>query len=381
LEIRIVGNKCWSVLFGVVMLACFVGFAISPFVGWWMPQGLSTHAADVDFLFYVILYITTFFFILTEALIVVFMWCYASKGDMKHPVSEQADYPSYLKPLTNLLYDQHRVEMAWTFVPAVILLYIAFAQVGTWANVKYQSRIRSQEQANAAQALQIGVSARQFEWRMRYPSVERFKEWVVYENTQEDYTRWLTARNATEEHHKKSVADKTVTNKDYEKWLTDIRATKSDYQVLLANKKLDHASFGKIPQADDVYVVNELHIWQDHQVMVHLSTRDVIHSFNLPHFRVKQDALPGKIIPVWFTPTKSNTVRVKGAAIWHDGLGRDDEGQPKDRTRVWDIPCAELCGWGHWRMVGRVYVHPTQEDFLAWLDHAGKSEHGKAVMK
>jgi cytochrome c oxidase subunit 2 len=220
-------------------------------------------------------------------------------------------------------------------VPTAILLYIAFAQVGTWANVKYQSR--KDALVGNKTPLVVELNARQFEWRFRYPGAERLRGWL---------------KNPEAE-------------------------------------KADRDSFDKNPHADDVHVVNELHVFGDtanetfegNPVLVWLGTRDVLHSFNLPHFRVKQDALPGKSIPVWFTPTKSNTVRVKGAAIWHDGMGRDDEGQPKDRTRVWDIPCAELCGWGHWRMVGRVYVHPTQEDFLAWLDHAGKSEHGKAVMK
>ena len=43
----------------------------------------------------------------------------------------------------------------------------------------------------------------------------------------------------------------------------------------------------------------------DRHVVINLSTKDVIHSFNMPHMRVKQDALPGKTIPVWFKPIKS----------------------------------------------------------------------------
>src|ERR1019366_4950657 len=139
-ETRPVGNKVWSVLFGVVMVGCFVGFAISPFVGWWMPTGVSSHAHDVDFLFDIILYITAFFFVLTEGLLVYFLWKYASTTDGKRPVSGDAEYPGYMKPLSNFLHNQHRVEMAWTLVPSVLLLYIAFAQVNTWANIKYESR-------------------------------------------------------------------------------------------------------------------------------------------------------------------------------------------------------------------------------------------------
>jgi cytochrome c oxidase subunit II len=312
-----VANKGWSILFGVTMAACGLGFGISPFIkDWWMPEGVSAHAWDVDFLFYVILYITAFFFFLTEGILVVFMWLYSGASDGKHPVSHSAEYPGFLKPLTNLLHDQHRVELAWTFVPAVILLYIAFAQVNTWANIKYESRNHGKKGDNATQ--QLAVSARQFEWRMRYPSVKRFEKWL---------------------------AAKDPSDKDF-------------------------ASFGKAPQADDIYVVNEMHVWKGQNVVVHLSTRDVIHSLNLPNFRVKQDALPGKLIPVFFTPTKANCNWIEEQKRWVDGVNPDDKANKHNSDLIYDIPCAELCGWGHYRMIGRVYVHKDQDDFMKWLKFA-----------
>jgi len=322
-----VSNKGWSVLFGVTMIACFVGFAISPLMNWWRPDGVSTHSKGVDDLFDIILGITAFFFVLTEAILVAFMWLYAGKGDISHPVSEKADFPGIMKPISNILQNQHRVEMAWTFVPAVILLYIAFAQVSTWANIKYEARRHLQEETKAGPATQIGVSARQFEWRMRYPSTERFKKWLEME------------KDANKESLKK---------------------TKADYD-----------SFGKIPQASDVHVVNELHVWKGYTVTVHLTTRDVIHSFNLPNFRVKQDALPGKMIPVWFTPTKANCKANADKTRWLYAV--DPESGEKSKDLEYDIPCAELCGWGHYRMIGRVFVHKDQADFAAWLAVAEKA--------
>jgi cytochrome c oxidase subunit 2 len=307
-------NKGWSVLFGVAMALCGLGFIISPFVGWWMPEGVSTHAWNVDFLFYVILYITGFFFFLTEGILVAFMWLYAGNGDGKHPVSHSAEVPGFIKPLTNILHDQHRIEMAWTILPAAILLYIAFAQVNTWANIKYEVRNKAKQGDEAVQ--HVGVSARQFEWRVRYPAVKRFQ-----------------------------------------KWTTD---KKPDDPDLL--------SFGKVPQADDIYVVNQVHVWKDHAVVVHLSSRDVIHSFNLPNLRVKQDALPGKLIPVFFTPTKANCKANADKTHWTDGV--DPETGTEDTKLIYDIPCAELCGWGHYRMIGRVYVHKNRDDFLDWLKSA-----------
>jgi cytochrome c oxidase subunit 2 len=319
-----VGNKGWSVLFGVVMAACGVSYIACPLMGLGMPEGASSHAHDVDFLYYVILVIVAIFFVLTEAILITFMWQYAGTGTTKHPVSHTTEIAGFLKPLSSFLTNQNRVEMAWTFIPSAILLYIAFAQVNTWATIKYESRNRGMESQEAFH--HVAVSARQFEWRMRYPSVSRF-----------------------------------------EAWMKDKAGTKADAD-----------SFGKVPQADDVYTVNELHIWQNHQVHVHLSTRDVIHSFNLPNFRVKQDALPGKQIPVWFRTRDPEDKRNPYKSFnckWDEKKKRYVDGiNPttgvEDHAFVYDIACAELCGWGHYRMIGRVYVHETQTDFLHWLIRA-----------
>ncbi len=90
---------------------------------------------------------------------------------------------------------------------------------------------------------------------------------------------------------------------------------------------------------DDVVTINQLYLPIGHPVIIHLTSRDVIHSFSVNSMRVKQDAIPGMSIPLWFTPTKS--------------------GQ-------FEISCAQLCGIGHYRMRGFVNVK-SQEDFDTWL--------------
>jgi cytochrome c oxidase subunit 2 len=110
---------------------------------------------------------------------------------------------------------------------------------------------------------------------------------------------------------------------------------------------------------------------------VQLSTKDVIHSFNLPHMRVKQDALPGKTIPVWFKPTDYNVEPSgkdgKPSWIYRGGLNADT-GRANDSNYVWEIACAELCGWGHYRMIGRAIVHKDEADFERWLEFAAASQ-------
>jgi cytochrome c oxidase subunit II len=300
-----VGTR-WALFFGVVMLACAGLCVIAPFVGWWMPEGVSSHSDKVDSLVNWILWITGFFFILTEAILVYFIARFGS-GDSTPPA-----IPKRFAGVAKLLDSQHKIELAWTIVPAVILILIAVTQVNTWADVKYLSRRETvfqdyadKEKVPYLPPVQVEINARQFEWRMRYPSHERMMSWLDSKDKDDD-------------------------------------AVKKDFD-----------SFRTARQFGDVNVVNELHVFKKNPVVIQLSTRDVIHSFNLPQLRVKQDALPGKIIPVWFIPIKEN---VEDGAIM--------------KGRVWDIPCAELCGWGHARMIGRLYVHRSKEEFLAWLKEA-----------
>jgi cytochrome c oxidase subunit 2 len=90
-------------------------------------------------------------------------------------------------------------------------------------------------------------------------------------------------------------------------------------------------------------------------VKVILRSRDVLHSFFLPNLRVKQDAVPGMTIPVWFNVDPS--------------LAQVSDGAPK----TYDLTCAELCGWGHYKMRGRLTVQsPT--DFQAWLVAMGQEQ-------
>ena len=103
--------------------------------------------------------------------------------------------------------------------------------------------------------------------------------------------------------------------------------------------------------ADDVTTINQLHLPVDTPVIVHLSSKDVIHSFMLNELRVKQDAMPGIEIPVHFVPTVTT-------AEMRERTGQDDY--------QYEIACAQLCGLGHYRMRGFLTVQEPDE-FEAWL--------------
>ncbi len=103
--------------------------------------------------------------------------------------------------------------------------------------------------------------------------------------------------------------------------------------------------------ADDVTTVNELYLPADKPVIVYLSSKDVIHSFGIPQLRIKQDVIPGLVIPVHFMPTMTT-------AELQQQLG--DDGYEME------IACAQLCGLSHYRMRGFVTVQ-TQAEFDTWM--------------
>jgi cytochrome c oxidase subunit 2 len=168
----------------------------------------------------------------------------------------------------------HLLEVVWSIVPAGILLFIALYQMDVWAAYRMKSRFDQEALSNPV----AEVTARQFEWRIRYPAPGK-----VLQDT---------------------------------------------------------------PQSDDLYTVNDLHTPAGKPVVIKLRSDDVLHSFFLPHLRVKQDAVPGLVIPVWF-----------------------EANEPK----VYDLVCAELCGWGHYKMRGQLTAQ-TQGDFDAYLEKLKQSQ-------
>jgi cytochrome c oxidase subunit 2 len=103
---------------------------------------------------------------------------------------------------------------------------------------------------------------------------------------------------------------------------------------------------------DDVVTLNQLYLPVNKPVVVRLRSKDVIHSFGVPEMRVKQDAIPGLTIPIWFIPNVTTAEM------------RTRLGNPEFQ---YEIACAQLCGLGHARMRGFVTVQ-TAEEFQTWLD-------------
>ncbi|MFO0956258.1 MAG: cytochrome c oxidase subunit II [Isosphaeraceae bacterium] len=104
---------------------------------------------------------------------------------------------------------------------------------------------------------------------------------------------------------------------------------------------------GTIGTADDLVLINDLHLIKGESAVILLRSDDVLHSFYLPQMRIKQDAVPGLTIPVWFDADKSG---------------------------LYELVCAELCGWGHYTMRATVVVHEGRDDFDAWYRRAFEAQ-------
>jgi cytochrome c oxidase subunit II len=258
--------RYWSILFALAAVFAIGAFVYAPFSpDWWLPgapaaswqagalgeqyHNVSQSGREVDSLFLIILWITGIVFVGTQVVLVWVAW-----RDVDRP-GRVATY----------FHGSQRLEVVWTIIPAAILVFIALYQMGAWANIKFRSAMpRVQPLAE--------VTARQFQWVIRYPGPD-----------------------------------------------------------------------GKLRTGDDLFAVNDLHFVKNKPAVIHLRTTDVLHSFYLPQLRIKQDAVPGLTIPVWFD---------------------------SDRAGSFELACAELCGWGHYKMRGKVTVHDTQSGFDEWQSQA-----------
>ncbi|HEY8426336.1 MAG TPA: cytochrome c oxidase subunit II [Limnochordales bacterium] len=252
-----------AALIWAVLLAAVVGtwFAARR---WWFPELASQQGAQIDRLFTTIFVIIGIVFVLVHATLGFVLWRYASRGGGHRAAS---------------WHENPRLELAWTVIPAVILVTLTVLGGSLWLRV---------HSAAPPGAMTVEVIAEQFGWRFHYPGPDGVLAPIDFRG--------------------------------------DGRNTPLGLRAELAGA------------ADDV-VSRELYLVVDRPVRLLIRSKDVIHSFYVPHFRFKQDAVPGRVSQVVFTPT---------------------------RTGTFPIVCAELCGVGHYVMAGTLKV-VTADEFAAWL--------------
>jgi cytochrome c oxidase subunit 2 len=185
------------------------------------------------------------------------------------------------------------VEFIWTLAPTVLFAGLGLYSDEMWKVMKYSSRVPSPD-------VEIDVVGQAFNWHARYPGADGILG--------KRHARYRTAQN-----------------------LFGIDPTDPK---------------GK----DDIVLTGEFNLPMNKNIVVHLSSVDVLHSYFLPNFRIKQDAVPGSWIDVWFNGTKAGK---------------------------YELACAELCGSGHYAMRGVLNLQ-SDADFAVWMD--AKNAAKKAVL-
>lgn len=366
----------WSWFFLIIPVFGVGTFVAANQLGCSLPEGISPFGQEIDHLYYMILWITGIAFVATQAVLCYTLYRFGRTG-----------------PREKVLYTHgsRTIEIAWTVGPAIILLFIALYQLPTYIKIRFPTAKPNIDPL-------VKVVARQFEWRLSYAGPD-----------------------------------------------------------------------GKLDTTDDIHVVNDFHITKNRRILIDLRSMDVLHSFFLPNIRIKQDAVPGLAIPVWFevnmstreyqsknialragdvkdlgdlladlkakskpiasflfsklspatqvavtgydpgfTPTIALTQAViadlnkiidterlqddnrlkdlekklsfdtrehlsdSPGAVYQNVLNRqilaDIYPNAVARPQDFELVCAELCGWGHYKMRGRMVVHDTQEQFARWLE-------------
>lgn len=255
---------------------------------WWLPDNVFADASAIDQLFYGILWLTMVICAGVFIAMTIFLVKYRYRSG-RH---------------ARFIHGNNRLEAAWTLIPTVILALIAAVSQTSWARMK-KPATPTPQQVLSGEIIEMRVVGIQFKWYFQYPGKDG----------------------------KLGPLNRTI-----QKAGADLGETIG----------LDRSH----PDAKDDVVSPVMYVPVDKPVYIHLTSVDVLHSFFLPEFRIKQDAVPGLVPKVWLDAGKTST------AI----NGVDARGNPIP----FDIVCAELCGQGHYTMRGELYA-VTAEQYAKWL--------------
>ncbi len=291
-------------MFGGVMLALAAAPAMASYgagdPSLWHPlrRSVTEVGFDIDRLYWGILLLTGAVFIAVQIVLVYFTVRYRAVPGGK----------------AKFIHGNNRLEATWTIVPSIILVLIAALSKGTWDEIRFDA-------PTSEDTVQIECIAQQFAWYFRYPGNDgRFGP--------RDTDR---------------LAEAIAVNNTADPWMVDRTTVPANW------------TGEQPPGADDYTIQAELRIPADRPVRILLTSNDVLHSFFVPEFRVKHDAVPG----------------MNGGRLWFEVPWKRAQGY-----EYFDLVCAELCGLQHYSMRGKVIVMPSgpvhpdalAKDGAAWLE-------------
>ncbi len=204
------------------------------------------------------------------------------------------------------------IEVVWTVIPAVVMCFLVIRGLVAWNEVMA-------DVPEGEDHIEIEAMGVQFNWLLRYPGPDGLLG--------ERYYKRITGLNPFGQ------------NWNDDKNLDDFQPSEI---VLPVNKK----------------------------VRVRITSRDVLHNFDLPHFRVKMDAVPGMPTYFVFTPT-TTTAEYRQQLREYDEYHALSDPEDPESPPLWEafdfeLACAELCGTGHFSM-RRIVRIVSEEEYEKWL--------------
>ncbi len=215
-----------------------------------------------------------------------------------------------------------RLEMVWMLIPAIVMTFLVVGGLRAWNTAMADV---TDKEVIGKDYIEIEATGMQFAWMIRYPGRD---------------------------------------NKLGTKHFTKITGTNPLGQDWTDEKNIDD-----FQPSDIVLPVGK-------KVRVRITSRDVLHNFYLPQFRVKMDAVPGMPTYFVFTPTvTSDSMRSRYKKFDHWNIpDKKDETKKRYEVFEYELACAELCGRGHYSM-RRVLKIVTEEEYENWLDEQEKTSH------
>ena len=341
-EISAADNKLNANLMLVWMFLFFVG-TVFLYVryGDYLPVSASEHGADVDKLMNVNIWMVTVSFFIVNFFLFYFAWKYQFKKGRK----------------AKFFAHDNRLEMLWTLVPGVLLAFVIVYGLITWNKITGPA---------SADAIQIELYSRQFDWTARYPGENKTFGTASYNListsnplglvTKEGIRAKMDELDAQIENVEHQLAENKLMPlmpESYVATLEDKVSRLKRHKQRIAD--IDENSVNGISTwesgNDDRLVKGEMHIPVNKEVELIFRSQDVIHSAYLPHFRAQMNCVPGVATRLKMTPTVTT-------AEMRKITGND--------AFDYILLCNKVCGAAHFNMQMKVVVE-SEADYNAWL--------------
>jgi cytochrome c oxidase subunit 2 len=309
--------------------------------GNYLPESASEHGVAMDQLMLVNIALITVVFFIVNFFLFYFAWKYQYKKGNK----------------AKFFAHDNRLEMLWTLVPGVTLAFIIVYGLITWNAITGPA---------SADAIQIEVYSRQFDWTVRYSGDDKTFGASSFNLISSSNPLGLISAEGIREKLEEIEAD-------IENLESQIKANESDHLLpesyvksledrvyrLKRHKQrimdLDETEVNGLSTwetgFDDKVVKGEMHIPVNKEVEFIFRSQDVIHSAYMPHFRAQMNTVPG-------TPTRFKMKPTITTAEMRNKLG--------DSNFDYILLCNKVCGAAHFNMQMKIVVE-TEEEYNAWL--------------